>query len=436
MTAERPVAAGAGRIASLDQFRGFTVWSMIAVNFLGGFDACPDVLKHHNTYCSLADTVMPGFLLAVGFAFRLTFGQRELQQGRGAAYGRIAWRLAGLTLIAILLYTPSELASSWNDLRQIGFGGVLYELIKRDWFQTLLHIAATMLWLLPVIRCSLQTIVGWGVGSALLHLVLSEAGYFHWVFAEPPSIDGGPLGFLTWTLPAMTGIVACDWVTSYHRAARPESAWRTEWLRQLRWAALAMLVGWGLSWGTRFYDPMPLVKPADAAVPPAPVVVPEGVARDPVWPSLQRRQAWQERVAQEGWRAVVAEWPLIPPPEPVPPSAINPAGIAAREKNYWMMSQRAGTLSYLVFASGWAWAVYLLFHWLTDRRGWVVAPLTTFGTNALAVYILHDWVGRAVGAWAPSDAPGWYVTIITVIYFAICYRLIRWLEQRGIYVRI
>ena len=61
------------RIESLDQFRGYTVVGMLFVNFLGGYQVVPAVLKHHNTYCSYADTIMPQFFFAVGFAYRLTF---------------------------------------------------------------------------------------------------------------------------------------------------------------------------------------------------------------------------------------------------------------------------------------------------------------------------------------------------------------------------
>jgi predicted acyltransferase len=65
--------ASGRRIISLDQFRGYTVAGMFVVNFLGGFAVTPAVLRHHNSYCSYADTIMPQFLFAVGFAFRLTF---------------------------------------------------------------------------------------------------------------------------------------------------------------------------------------------------------------------------------------------------------------------------------------------------------------------------------------------------------------------------
>ena len=79
------VASPTGRIASLDQFRGYTVAGMLLVNFLGGFAVVPAILKHHSTYCSYADTIMPQFFFAVGIAYRLTFLKRLRDVGPLAA---------------------------------------------------------------------------------------------------------------------------------------------------------------------------------------------------------------------------------------------------------------------------------------------------------------------------------------------------------------
>jgi predicted acyltransferase len=78
------------RIDSLDQFRGYTVAGMFLVNFLSPFVAAPFILKHHSSYCSYADTIMGNFLFAVGFAFRLSFGRRAIQQGLAQAYWHAA----------------------------------------------------------------------------------------------------------------------------------------------------------------------------------------------------------------------------------------------------------------------------------------------------------------------------------------------------------
>ena len=57
----------------MDQFRGYTVAGMFVVNFVGGLAAFPEVMKHHNglPYFSYADTIMPSFMFAAGFSYRL-----------------------------------------------------------------------------------------------------------------------------------------------------------------------------------------------------------------------------------------------------------------------------------------------------------------------------------------------------------------------------
>ena len=80
----------AQRITSLDQFRGYTVAGMFLVNFVGSFAITPTLLTHQNNFCSYADTIMPQFFFAVGFAFRLTFERRAQAEGAARAYGHVA----------------------------------------------------------------------------------------------------------------------------------------------------------------------------------------------------------------------------------------------------------------------------------------------------------------------------------------------------------
>ena len=81
-------AASPARIVSMDQFRGYTVAGMFLVNFVGGLAAFPEVLKHHNDhpYFSYADTIMPSFLFAAGFSYRLTTLRRLTRWPRSASY--------------------------------------------------------------------------------------------------------------------------------------------------------------------------------------------------------------------------------------------------------------------------------------------------------------------------------------------------------------
>ncbi len=48
---------------------------MFVVNFVGGFASTHWLLKHHNTFSSYADTIMPQFFFAVGAARDPRLGQ-------------------------------------------------------------------------------------------------------------------------------------------------------------------------------------------------------------------------------------------------------------------------------------------------------------------------------------------------------------------------
>jgi predicted acyltransferase len=392
--------APAARLASLDQFRGYTVAGMFVVNFLGSFAVTPALLKHHNTYCSYADTIMPQFLFAVGFAFRLTFGRRAREQGLAAAYRRVARRLAMLALVAVVLYTLGAGWSIWGQLRERGFLEVLGELAKRHWFQTLLHIAVTSLWILPVIRAGAAVRVGWMILSAAAHVGLSAWFNFAWVNAHPKGIDGGPLGFLTWAIPALIGTLACDAFVG--GAGRPRVG------KLLAWSGILMALGYGLSCFTRLYD----VPPARRNPPPA------ELADSPVLFS-------PEALRGRDLPSLLAEPPFVPPPGP-----------SERQGNYWMMSQRSGTVSYLTFAAGFSLAVFVLFHLGCDRLGWRLGLFRTLGTNALAAYILGGMVEEAVQPFVPRDAPGWEVAAAFALFFACAYLLARLLEKKGLLLRL
>lgn len=395
-------ASLAGRIESLDQFRGYTVAGMFLVNFIGSYaviGASLPILQHHNTHCSYADTIMPQFFFAVGFAFRLTFGRRKQEQGQLAANLRVIRRLAGLILVGLVLYTADDLPNRWNQLWRDGFWATIRVPLKREWFQTLVHIAVTSLYILPVISASQATRVGYMFFSAGLHVVLSHVFYFHWLHAEPSGIDGGPLGFLTWQIPVIMGTLACDWMKEYDGAR----TFRT----MLTWSAGLMLLGYGLSCLTRLYD-----------VPPgsAPMTV---NAESPVWPTA---------VHLEGrtWRDFLAEPPFVAPPPP-----------SERQRNYWMMSQKAGSTSYQFFGAGFSLLVYAAFVVISDLARIRLGVFRTLGTNALAAYILGGMVERAVKPFFPSDSPTLALAFLGFgVFFAIAYLFLRHLEKNAIFLRM
>jgi predicted acyltransferase len=246
------------RIASLDQFRGYTVVGMLFVNFVGGFHVVPAILKHHNTYCSYADTIMPQFFFAVGFAYRLTFLRRLSQSGVWTAAFAVVKRNLGLFLLGFVLYHLDGNVKSWQQLQGLGFQGFLAQAFRRELFQTLVHIAMASIWVLPVIAASAGARVAFLAGSAALHLWLSARFYFDWAWSTPV-IDGGQLGFLTWSIPILVGSLAHDAMLLQRPAANPVPF-------MLAYSALLMILGYALSClGGHFAAP-PFVPPASSHV--------------------------------------------------------------------------------------------------------------------------------------------------------------------------
>lgn len=383
---------------------------MLLVNFLGGYAVCPRILKHTHDYCSYADTIMPQFLFAAGFAMRLSLCRR-MEAGHHMPWGRIVRRILGLMLVAIVWYTYGNFDGVIRDFQTKDFGVVLYGLAKRTWFQTLMHIAITSLWILPVVMASVRVRIAYAAGSGLLHAVLSWWFNFAWVHASPSGIDGGPLGVLTWAVPAICGTLAYDMVKSAGVAAAPRIAFAG-----LIVAALA----WLMSCGTTIYDihveSPDSVVPADALNPEPPAVK---LAPDPVVPSRERWEA-----AKLTW----AEPPFVPPPD-----------FRERQWNYWMMSQRSGNLSYPMFAAGLSLMLYAAFLWACDGLGWSLGIFRTLGTNSLAAYILHDIAGWILGSldWFPEKTSSVLWTVVAFCTFtAMVYAVCRVMEWRGWLLRV
>lgn len=350
------------RIESLDQFRGYTVAAMLVVNFLGGYAVVPGWLKHHNTYCSYPDTIMPQFLFAVGYALRLSLTRRARRDGAFTAYRHAVVRALGLILVGIVVYHLDGTYKSFREIEARGFATVLLSGFARSPFQALVHIGVTTLWVLPVILLGNGARLAFALGSAVLHVALSGWFYYDWLQAIPV-IDGGPLGFLTWSLPTLAGAWAYD-VVSELGPSKSLS-------RLLAGAAVLMALGYGLS-------------------------------------CLDRGGIW-------------AEPPFVPP---------------VTTPGFWSMSQRAGSVSYLTFGAGFSLAVLSLFVVMSDLGSVRLGLFRTFGRNALAAYLIHMFVARAVKPLVPGDSPVWYVLVGFGTYYAISYAFVRYLEKSGIELKL
>lgn len=373
------------------------MFGMLIVNFLGNYDVSPKLLKHSHDYCSYADTIMPQFLFAAGFAMRLSLGKR-LQAGGHMPWGRAIRRISGLAGIAVIWYSICSFDEIVDGFQSWPSSEVWLFLFKRQWMQTLLHIALTSLWILPVIVATGRIRIAWAVSSGVLHLVLSWWFNFEWVNAAPTGIDGGPLGFLSWSIPAVAGTVACDAVR------RPEAL---PIVRLSVSGLLLMVTAWGMSCATTLYN-----VPDDRVE----MMKEQKLAPDPVLPATERFHNWDR---------TFAEPPFVPPP-----------GQNQRKWNYWMMSQRCGTVSYTTFAAGLSMLALTVFWQICDRWGLQSRFFRTLGTNSLAAYILHDIASWWISPWFPEDSSLFVAICGFGCFTGFVYLSCRLLEMKGWYIRV
>jgi len=362
------------RLASLDQFRGYTVLAMFLVNFIGFFTVTPAIFKHHNTYCSYADTVMPQFFFAVGFAYRMTLLKRLKSGDARNVYRRFCRRNLGLILLGALLYVGGAAVDAWAAPPPPDAPGFVVRALRTELFQALVHIGVTAFWIMPVIGAGTAPRIAFAAASAALQVALSHLFYYDWVMTAP-GIDGGLLGFLTWSVPMLAGSLAYDLV------AAPSTGPRVR--RLLAWGAAIAVLGYGFSCLNRVTPPN--------------------------WPAAHR-------VAE-----LLVEPPFVPPSKPV---------------NYWNMNQQAGSISYLTFGAGLSMLLLGLFVWACDVHGLQLGVLRTFGSNALAGYVIHMVVDRAMKCFTPQEAPPLAVVAYLAAFLLICYLCVRRLERRGIYLRM
>jgi len=206
-----------GRIVSLDQFRGFAILGMILVNYLGHFESVPQTFKHPNYGMTFANTIAPFFLFAVGMGFRMSLLNQIRRSGSTKSYKKAIKRYLTLILIGIVIYGPDPKLGMWDALVDIGVAGLIT---------------------LPVILSKR----GIRITAAIVFLMLYQCifaftGYGEWTMIH--SIDGGPLGVLSWASILIFGTLLMDDFLNLKHT--------TFIRRSLVYAIILMAIGYGLS---------------------------------------------------------------------------------------------------------------------------------------------------------------------------------------------
>ena len=229
------------RMESLDQFRGFAIFAMVLVNYLGHYTAMPETFRHHPWSLSFADMVVPMFLFAIGIGYRMTFLRRMRKEGVWRARLAAFKRYGVIVIIGLLAYGFDYNAPN------------LYEATKWRLWDTLVQIGLAGLVVLPFIER--RTVARLALGLAYLavfQLAYDSTGYGRWLQRE--SFEAGPLGMLTRQFPLVLGTVAYDLLALGDRKRLIAGS--------LVMGSAAIIVGYLLSlrWGfSKPYDSMPYV---------------------------------------------------------------------------------------------------------------------------------------------------------------------------------
>jgi len=382
------------RIQSMDLFRGFAVVTMMMVNYLGQFRCMPWAFKHHPWGLSFADTVAPYFLFAVGMGYRLGFLHTVKKGGIWRARRAALRRYLILIIIGIVIYgIDFDVRDPMDALR---------DLIQRDMWDALVDIGFAGILALPFMQLGTIALVGAAMGYCSFYQALySYTGYGEWTMAR--SIDGGPLGPLSWVVPLLLGAVAFDWL-------KRDKPGRTA-TKSIMTGILLIGLGW---WLSRFWGFSQKGMTASYAI------ISTGIcfvvfASFHVYDWTREWKGARLTVILGGVGVMGLGWWLYVP---------------------WGAPPGEMTMSGSVISTGISCIVLTTFCLVANAAKIKVLDLVPFGKNPLLLYIFHFLLIFTVGEWVPKDSPVIVAIASFGALYVICYLVASTLARKNYYLRI
>lgn len=215
------------RIACIDQLRGYAIFGMLLVNarglffepvkshlegssIQGFFESCLYQISHHTTTFTYADTIAPLFVFVVGMGMRLSWLRRCEQLGVWETRKSLVKRYSMLVLIAFAIYAGWY----WDALMDIGLAGLLAVMLidKRPRTRVVAAFA-----FVAAFQC-IHMFTSYGTWSVHGKFSLEDPKYVPLLVRLVPlnealfgtSLNGGPLGPMSWVLLLLFGSHAYD----------------------------------------------------------------------------------------------------------------------------------------------------------------------------------------------------------------------------------
>ena len=448
MTPPKAIDPSAGRIPSLDQYRGYAIFGMLLVNFFGHYGVkwvddlsiawlktplyffFGEQLHHHNTYMTYADTIAPIFMFVVGIGMRLSWVKRVQKTPANVARKSMAGRYFTLVLIAFAIYT----GWLWDALMSIGLAGLVAVLIvDKKWPVRIAYALGLVV--------AFQLIFSFtSYGEWLLRLgQYGENLEWPWITIFLPlreelldvRINGGPIGHWSWAFMLIFGTIAYDIMATGDRK---------KILTGLIGFAVALTIaGWGAKIiGTQMYfsnaEPFAAAAMLEGDFKPAKEIA----DRSPgFFSGIAAGNAAAEAALESG---NMEEFAKLVPTELAALAANKPAE-APRFANAWVFSKNYLTMPFPFWATALCLFHLLGFYIVCDVLKFNVPCMAVIGMNPLFIYIFQsltlDMYSNLNHHWNYEDTTsGTLVLGSFALYFGLVYGMARYFYNRNIIIKI